>query len=324
MSDLAQELVKNCSFAIENIREEDLAIGYPIEIDDGDLVSNDPSERPKDLTDNQRKLLIELGPHEPRLKSFPYNDSIPRNKQNKFNASWYDSFPHLEFSQKSEKAHCFVCFLFPFGPGRDKNESAWVDGIQSWHKIKIVEANQQGKLLKHFSCESHKAALSDFAHFAIESCHIDVQLSNQMKDRLIQEKADEVKNREIMTIFFDVARTLSRQLLSFRGSGNDENGNFVQLINLMSRHCPTLKEWLESKRMKPYSTKYISAGSQNELVHLIAEDVRNRIKEEIAVAGIYSVSADTTPDTSNQDKLVVASRFVENDRIPCERVVEMK
>ena len=77
--------------------------------------------------------------------------------------------------------------------------------------MKSVGANQQGKLVKHFSCESHKAALSDFARFAVESCHIDVQLSRHLKDRLILEKADEVKNQEIMTILFYVARTLSRQ-----------------------------------------------------------------------------------------------------------------
>ena len=187
-------------------------------------------------------------------------------------------------------------------------------------KMKSVGANQQGKLVKHFSCESHKDfALSDFARFAVESCHIDVQLSRHLKDRLILEKADEVKNQEIMTILFYVARTLSRQSLSFKGSGNDENGNFFQLVNLVSRHCPTLKEWLENKGLKPYSTKYISAGSQNELVHLLAEDVRSRIKDEISAAGIYSVSADTTPDTSNQDKLVVASRFVDNEGVPCEK-----
>ena len=114
MSVLAQELVKYCSLAIENIREEELAIGFPIEIENGDLVSNDPIKRPKDLTDNQRKFLIELGPHQPRLTSFPRNESIPRSKQNKFSTTWYDSFPHLEFSQKSEKAYCFVCSLFPF------------------------------------------------------------------------------------------------------------------------------------------------------------------------------------------------------------------
>ena len=181
MSDLAQELVRNCSFAIENIREEELAEGCLIEIDDGDLVSNDPSERPKDLTDSQRKLLIELVPHQPMLKSFPRNESIPRNKQNNFNGSWYDSFPYLEFSEKSKKAYCFACSLPPSCPGRDKSGPGWFDVIQSWHKMKSVGVNEQGKLLNHFSCESHKAALSDFGRFAVESCQIDIQLIMQLK-----------------------------------------------------------------------------------------------------------------------------------------------
>lgn len=76
--------------------------------------------------------------------------------------------------------------------------------------------------------------------------------------------------------------------------------------------------------LEPYSTKYISAGSQNELVHLLAEDIRRRIKDEISTTGIHSVSADTTPDTSNQDKLVVASRFIDSEGFPRERVLEMK
>ena len=40
--------------------------------------------------------------------------------------------------------------------------------------------------------------------------------------------------------------------------------------------------------------------------------------------GVFSVSEDTTPDTSNQDKLIVAVRYVNQMGIPCERLVEMK
>ena len=36
------------------------------------------------------------------------------------------------------------------------------------------------------------------------------------------------------------------------------------------------------------------------------------------------MSADTTPDTSNQDKLVVAGRYVDSAGLPRERVIEMK
>ena len=60
------------------------------------------------------------------------------------------------------------------------------------------------------------------------------------------------------------------------------------------------------------------------MVHLLAQEVKKKIKEEINSAGIFSVSADTTPDTSNQDKLVVAGRYVDSAGLPRERVIEMK
>lgn len=64
-------------------------------------------------------------------------------------------------------------------------------------KVTLLGANKQGKLLQHVSCNSHHAALADFAQFSIESCHVDVLMSTKLKNILFQEKADEEKNKEI-------------------------------------------------------------------------------------------------------------------------------
>ena len=40
--------------------------------------------------------------------------------------------------------------------------------------------------------------------------------------------------------------------------------------------------------------------------------------------GIYSVTADTSPDTSNTNRPLVAVRFVDETNSPKERVLEMK
>ena len=127
-----------------------------------------------------------------------------------------------------------------------------------------------------------------------------------------------------MAILFDVGKTLARQALAFRGSGKDEDGNYVQIVNRLSRHCPVLKSWREDRRLKPYITTYMSSESQNEMVHLLAQEVKKKIKEEINSAGIFSMSAETNPDTSNQDKLVVAGRYVDSVGLPRKRVIEMK
>ncbi|XP_046859020.1 zinc finger MYM-type protein 1-like [Xenia sp. Carnegie-2017] len=324
IQDLSVKLVKNCSIVINKAQRDEIEIGCPVLEENTKITSRDPSERPRDMNDDQRKFLMQQRLCQPRLKSFPVNETKAKNRPNKFNASWYDSFPHLEYSQKENKAYCFVCSLFPSGPGREKSDPAWINGVRSWKKMRSVGANKKGKLHKHFSSKSHQAALADFARFSITSGHIDVMMNAKMKEVLIQEKADEEKNKEIMLILLDVARTLARQSLAFRGGGDDKDGNFIQIVNLLSRHCPVLKLWLDDQRLRPYSTTYTSSEAQNEMLHLLAQSVRDEIRAEIKSAGVFSVSADTTPDTSNQDKLIVAVRYVNQMGIPCERLVEMK
>ena len=60
------------------------------------------------------------------------------------------------------------------------------------------------------------------------------------------------------------------------------------------------------------------------MLQLLAQSVRGQTCAEITSACIFSVSADTTPDTANQDKIIVAASFVNSSSIPCERMVEKK
>ena len=56
----------------------------------------------------------------------------------------------------------------------------------------------------------------------------------------------------------------------------------------------------------------------------MGENVRERIKDEIECAKMLSVSADTTPDVSNKDQMVVAARYIGEKGIGRERAVELK
>ena len=116
---------------IEVAIQEEHAVTCPVVEFSSQEVSHFPCERPKVLNDEQRRFVIQRGPCQPRLKLFPINETIAKNKQNKFNPSWYDSFPHLEYSRKQDKAFCFVCSLFPSGPGRERSDEAWVNGVRS-------------------------------------------------------------------------------------------------------------------------------------------------------------------------------------------------
>jgi len=124
-----------------------------------------------------------------------------------------------------------------------------------------------GKLKKHFSSESHKAALYEFCHFMNKNNYIDIMLDKNKRQKIIQEERDHAFHTEVICILLDVAKTLGRQSLAFTGHANNENGNFKQIIYLISRHCPLLKEWLDSYRFRPYHTNYMSPKSQNEFIN---------------------------------------------------------
>ena len=130
--------MKHCSVVIEQEENRQTAIGCPTYVDDNVSISRDPGEKPKTLNKDQNKFLISAGPHKPKLMNYPKNDSISRHKTCQFNPKWYELFPYLEYSIKTDKVYCFVCSIFPVGPGRKKSDTAWVDGIASGQKMKSV------------------------------------------------------------------------------------------------------------------------------------------------------------------------------------------
>lgn len=150
-------------------------------------------------------------------------------------------------------AFCFICSLFPNGPNRARAENSWtVDGVRNWSKMKSRGKGNPGKLELHFSSNAHKSALVDFSYFTLNCNHIDKLLNKENRQAAIQISAQKQFHKDVIKILFDVTRTLARQELSFRGDGDENNGNFKQIILLLSRYCPTMKTWLEEAAFRPY------------------------------------------------------------------------
>ena len=68
----------------------------------------------------------------------------------------------------------------------------------------------------------------------------------------------------------------------------------------------------------------MSPESQNEMIHLLAEDVRCQVVKEIKDANMFSDSADTTPDLPRKDQLAIVCRYVNEDGDANERLLCMK
>ena len=96
--------------------------------------------------------------------------------------------------------------------------------------------------------------------------------------------------------------------LAFRESDSANQGNFVAVVNLISRHNPTLKAWIEYRALRPYRVTYTSPSSQNEIFSLIATELKNKIIDEINSSNFFSVMADTTPNMSHKDIMSIVVR----------------
>ena len=72
-------------------------------------------------------------------------------------------------------------------------------------------------------------------------------LQQQEQQKIEQKKT----NEQIIKILIDCSRFLARQGLGFRGH-TDEDGNFYQLINLLSRYNPILDDWINNNNTRPF------------------------------------------------------------------------
>ena len=62
---LSGRVIKSCSYVIEVAKQEELAVGCPVVDFSSQGVSHDSCERPKVLSDEQRRFLIQVGPVNP-------------------------------------------------------------------------------------------------------------------------------------------------------------------------------------------------------------------------------------------------------------------
>lgn len=141
----------------------------------------------------------------------------------------------------------------------------------------------------------------DFRNFLNNSNLIDCILNKVNRQQAIKVKYQKHFHREVITRLLDITRTLTRQGLAFRGNGNEENGNFNQIVLLLSRHNSTMKKWFDDKKFRKHNVTYLSHDSQNELIDLLADEAKKTVIEEVKKSDLYLLMADTTLDVSHQD-----------------------
>jgi hypothetical protein len=110
---------------------------------------------------------------------------------------------------------------------------------------------------------------------------------------------------------------LAEHNLSFRGSSDKlntpKNGNFLGLVQLLGKFDPVMIEHLRRVMHKETNHHYFSKNIQNEVIHLLGNEVRGQIISKIKKAKYFSVILDCTPDISHTEQMSVTFRFFDVD-----------
>jgi hypothetical protein len=175
------------------------------------------------------------------------------------------------------------------------------EGFNDWK-------NAGNSILRHEESSSHRQHLVSMLARKDKSGRVDAELVKQIEAE--REYWQTVLQRVVETIRF-----LAERGLAFRGSdetiGSPSNGNYLGILELLSKFDPFLAEHINSHANKGKGhTSYLSKTTCEEFIEILGTVILDRIISELKSCKYYSVSVDSTPDVSHIDQLTCIFRYV--------------
>ncbi len=213
------------------------------------------------------------------------------------------------YSESKGSVFCAPCLLF----GSDVSFFG-KEGFNDWK-------NAKKRVLEHENSSVHKECVLNLKQRAKIRGRIDHELTLQLE-------AETSYWRNVLRRVVAVVKSLTSRGLALRGHdehfGSVHNGNFMMLLEVISQFDPFLGEHIREHGNKGSgSTSYLSKEIYEQLIEVIAEEVRTKIIDELKTAKYYSIIVDSTPDISHVDQLSFCFRFVKSDGKPVERFLTL-
>lgn len=199
------------------------------------------------------------------------------------------------YSPSKGSVFCFVCKLF--GSLRD---NPFVNiGFDKWKK--------SYRISEHENSIAHREATTKWLIRTDTTRSVNTELCRQIS--VETEYWVNVLKRMVSVVKFIAARGLP-----YRGDseiiGNNNNGNYLGILELISEYDPFLKNHLEKFGNKGKGhPSYISKTIFNEIILLLKTDVICYITNEIKISKYYSIIMDSTPDLSKVDQMAIVIRY---------------
>ncbi|XP_057515035.1 uncharacterized protein LOC130796692 [Actinidia eriantha] len=191
-----------------------------------------------------------------------------------------------------------------------------IEGFRSW---KRVNDGNRCAFLNHVGCANspHNNAIKSVEGLSNVARHIDKVINAQSLEEIR-------KNRLRLRTTIESVRWLSLQACAFRGHDEslDSNnpGNLIAMIKLMGKLNGDIDDVVLEKA--PKNAKYTSPMIQKEILHILANKVRNIIREEIGNAK-FCILVDEAKDVANREQMAIVLRFVDVHGFLKERFFEI-
>lgn len=243
-------------------------------------------------------------PTQPHLSNFP-----PSKNNRRFSATYYTTYPWIEYSIKEDAVFCFPCRHFQKNSvtrGEKFGDIAFIDrGFSKW--------KDAGTLLsKHAKSSRHSASMIAMGNFKKVREGSQKSVLNQIND---SHQLEVQSNRKFIGHLITAISYLGRQELALRGHDESNRGatdsdadfhnrgNLIELLDVFSGFDDLIKRRLYSK----YG-HYVSPNNVNDLINCIATVVRRQIVSDID--NFWSLMVDEARDVSRKEQLSFSVRYL--------------
>ena len=257
-------------------------------------------------------------PRQPKLWKFPVRD--PTSKKTKsFHASWYQQFPWLEYDVEKDAAFCYCCSKFSSNTTASFAALTFTQtGYTNW-----ANALDRSKgFQQHERSELHRNSYASW----MEREKIRKGKQKDIVQRICPEREEVAhNNREYLRILFQYIIWFTKNEVPMRASDEtDEStnpGKWLSFIKVQLETNPRFKE-LHDKFTSTRSMDYTSKTSVNDIIEVIAENIRHIIYSEIKNAGMFSTLVDESKDIGKREELALAVRYCAGKVV--ERFVDLR